>query len=183
MYLFNQEFKSNIMSCMLCLRKSFMSSHSRQDLCFFLWHLLVFYHFFLLYTSKSGLAQVHMLAAEQGKVEEHLYHRIQYTSSTHNLPFLPSKSAVDYSSLHTVWHVRGTGGSLSPILISLSAHLVEPALGKHPLLSPTPVLGVNSAQRCTRCILFTLIPLRGQIAIWPFDSVLFGIGTLSSSWM
>lgn len=138
MYLFNQEFKSNIMSCMLCLRKSFMSSHSRQDLCFFLWHLLVFYHFFLLYTSKSGLAQVHMLAAEQGKVEEHLYHRIQYTSSTHNLPFLPSKSAVDYSSLHTVWHVRGTGGSLSPILISLSAHLVEPALGN--ILSFPPPL-------------------------------------------
>lgn len=60
-----------------------------------------------------------MLAAEQRKVEELLYRRIQYTSSIHCLPFLPSKSVVDYSSLHTVWHVRGTGGSLSPILISL----------------------------------------------------------------
>lgn len=62
------------------------------------------------------------------------------------------------------------------LMFLLSAQLVEQALGRCLLHSSTPVLGENSAQRCTRCILFPLTPLKGQAETCPFDFVLIGIG-------
>lgn len=44
---FNQKFKSNVMSVMLCRSKSFMCPYTRQDLCFFLgfyWHSVISYY-------------------------------------------------------------------------------------------------------------------------------------------
>lgn len=61
------------------------------------------------------------------------------------------------------------------LMFLLSAQLVEKALGRCLLNSSTPVLEENSAQECTRYILFPLTPLKGQAETWPFDFVLIGI--------
>lgn len=186
MYLFNQKFKSEIMfAC--CVIEKVLWALTAGRICAFSLNFIGILFFHLIRSFSVG-ASLNTYACswteeEEGEGTFVTWPKIhQHNTQSAVLDLKVSDRLLVLFSLSATWHVRTTEGSLSPCHFSPSLCSSGRAGSGDLSAPPLPWIRVNFVQRCTRYNLFPLIALQGQVAIQPFDSILFGIGTLSS-WM